>query len=58
LPHMLVAYKQVIDEGYAATFGQGMAIERARADASNGSVSAHDIEARREAVRARAQGQS
>jgi enoyl-CoA hydratase len=48
----------VIDEGYAATFGQGMAIERARADASNGSVSAHDIEARREAVRARAQGQS
>ena len=58
LPHMLVAYKKVIDDGYAASFAQGMAIERERADANNGSVSPQDIEARREAVRARAHTQS
>jgi enoyl-CoA hydratase len=58
LPHMLVAYKRVIDDGYAASFGEGMTIERARADAANGSVRAEDIEQRREAVRARAHSQS
>lgn len=58
LPHMLVAYKRVIDDGYAASFGEGMAIERARADAANGSVRAEDIEQRREAVRARAHRQA
>ena len=57
LPHMLVAYKKVIDDGYAVSFAQGMAIERERADANNGAVSAEDIEARREAVRARAHSQ-
>jgi enoyl-CoA hydratase len=57
LPHMLVAYKKVIDDGYAVSFSQGMAIERERADANNLSVSAEDIEARREAVRARAHRQ-
>jgi len=39
------------------SFSQGMAIERERADANNVSVSAEDIEARREAVRARAHNQ-
>jgi len=58
LPHMLIAYKQVIDQGYAATFTEGMAIERARADANNGAISPQEIEARREAVRARAQTQN
>jgi len=58
LPHMLIAYKQVIDQGYAATFTEGMAIERARADANNGAISPEEIEARREAVRARAQTQN
>jgi enoyl-CoA hydratase len=57
LPHMLVAYKKVIDDGYAVSFAQGMVIERERADANNGAVSAQDIEARREAVRARAHNQ-
>jgi enoyl-CoA hydratase len=57
LPHMLVAYKKVIDDGYAVSFSQGMAIERERADANNAAVSAEDIEARREAVRARAHNQ-
>jgi len=54
IPQMLVSYKRVIDDGYAASFGEGMAIERQRADAANGAVRAEDIEARREAVRARA----
>jgi len=58
LPHMLIAYKQVIDQGYATTFTEGMAIERARADANNGAISPEEIEARREAVRARAQTQN
>jgi hypothetical protein len=35
-----------------------MAIERARADANNGAISPEEIEARREAVRARAQTQN
>ncbi len=54
VPSMLVDYKRVIDDGYAAAFGEGMHIERERADAANRSVKAQDIEARREAVRARA----
>ena len=57
LPHMLIAYKKVIDEGYATTFSDGMAIERARADANNGAISPEEIESRREAVRTRAHNQ-
>lgn len=58
LPHMLVAYKRLIDDGYAASFGEGLEIERSRANAANGSVSAEEIEARREAIRQRAHQQS
>ncbi|MFN5882459.1 MAG: enoyl-CoA hydratase [Burkholderiales bacterium] len=58
LPHMLVAYKRLIDDGYAASFGEGLAIEKSRADAANGAVSAQEIEARREAIRQRAHQQS
>lgn len=57
IPHMLVAYKKVIDDGYAASFGEGLLIERERASAANGGVRAEDIEQRREAVRARAHSQ-
>lgn len=57
LPHMLVAYKKLIDEGYAASFGEGLALESARAKENNASVSPQEIEARREAVRARAHTQ-
>ena len=57
IPSMLVSYKRVIDDGYAASFGEGMRIERERADAANGGVRAEDIEQRREAVRARAHSQ-
>ena len=58
LPHMLVAYKKLIDDGYAASFADGLSIERARADASNGAVRAEEIEARREAIRERAHQQA
>jgi len=58
LPHMLVAYKRLIDDGYAATFGEGLAIEKSRAEAANGGVRAEDIEARREAIRQRAHQQA
>ncbi len=58
LPHMLVAYKRLIDDGYAVSFSEGLLIERSRADAANGSVRAEEIEARREMIRQRAHTQS
>lgn len=57
VPDMLVAYKRLIDDGFAASFGDGLAIEAERARAANGSVTADEIERRREAVRARGQAQ-
>ncbi|MBL8386184.1 MAG: enoyl-CoA hydratase [Burkholderiales bacterium] len=57
LPHMLVAMKKVIDDGFDASFGDGKRLERERARAANVAVRAEDIEQRREAVRARAHAQ-
>ena len=56
LPEMLVAYKAVIDDGFALAFGDALALERSRARAYNAGVGAASIEARREAVRARNRG--
>jgi enoyl-CoA hydratase len=56
VPEMLVGYKRLIDDGFAASFGEGLAIEAERARA-NASVSSEEIERRREAVRARGQAQ-
>lgn len=56
-PRCLAAYKKIIDDGYAQPFGEAMAIERRLSSAANKAVSASDIEARREAVRARGQTQ-
>jgi enoyl-CoA hydratase len=53
IPRMLVDYKRVIDDGFAASFGEGLALERERAHAANVAVRADDIEQRREAVRSR-----
>jgi enoyl-CoA hydratase len=52
-PGMLERYKSIIDDGFALPFGQGMALEAQRAREFNTSVSAADIEQRREAVRER-----
>ena len=52
-PGMLERYKSIIDDGFALSYGDGMALEAQRARAFNASVSATDIERRREAVRER-----
>jgi enoyl-CoA hydratase len=57
IPHMLVGYKRVIDDGYATSFGEGLAVERERARSANAGVTADDIERRREALRERAHAQ-
>lgn len=56
LPEMLVYYKAVIDDGFGSSFGEGLALEKARARDFNAGVGAAAIEARREAVRARNRG--
>ncbi len=43
-------YRALIDEGYARTFEEGMALEAQLSDEANASVSGEDVEARRRAV--------
>jgi enoyl-CoA hydratase len=50
------AYKRVIDEGFAATYGEGRSIER-RAAAARG-ISAEEVAARRRVVQERGRAQS
>jgi enoyl-CoA hydratase len=57
LPEMLVRYKKLIDEGYARSFGEGMALELGTSKTANAGVSAEEIELRRSAVRERGQQQ-
>jgi len=57
VPAMLVRYKAIIEDGFALTFGDAMALERARSREFNAQVGAQAIEARREAVRARNRGE-
>ena len=52
-PGMLERYKAIINDGFARTFADGMALEAQRAREFNAKVSADDIEQRREAVRER-----
>ena len=49
-PAMVRAYKALIDDGYALPFGEAMALEQQRSSAANRSVSAGEVEARRQAV--------
>ena len=53
LPAMLLRYKAVINDGYAMTYSDGLALEKTRARAFNAQVDSADVEQRREAVRAR-----
>ena len=57
LPHMVAAYKKVIDDGFAVTFAEGMTIEKQR-NRGNSGIKPADIEGRREAIRARGRAQS
>ncbi len=50
IPEMLVAYKRVIDDGFAQPFGDAMRTERERAMQANAAVDAAALEARRSAV--------
>lgn len=56
-PAFLAQYKSLIDEGYAMSFADGMALEARLSSAANSAVTPEEVEARREAVQARARGQ-
>ncbi|TPE62281.1 enoyl-CoA hydratase [Sandaracinobacter neustonicus] len=56
-PGFSAAYKKLIDDGFAATFGEGMALEHARSSAVNGAVTPDEVAKRREAVQARGRQQ-
>jgi enoyl-CoA hydratase len=49
-PAMVRAYKRLIDDGHALSFGEAMALEHARSSAANRDVRAEEVEARRLAV--------
>lgn len=57
-PDFLAHYKTLIDDGYAASFAEGMEIEARRSSEANAAVSARDVERRRAGVQARGRDQS
>jgi enoyl-CoA hydratase len=56
-PAFSAAYKRLINDGYATTFGDGMALEQTRSVAANSQVSAQAVETARAAVQARGRSQ-
>ena len=56
-PGFARAYKRLINDGYAVTFDQGMALEVERSTAANAQVSAAEVEAARGTVQARGRAQ-
>ena len=57
VPETLAAYKKLMDDGYAETFGNGLKLEDETGRAANLQVSGDAIEERREAIRQRGQQQ-
>jgi enoyl-CoA hydratase len=57
VPETLVAYKALMNDGYAQSFGDGMHLEAKRSGAANSQVDGQAIEARRENIRQRGQNQ-
>lgn len=53
----LKSYKSLIDEGYAVSFGEGMAIEAERSTSANTQVAPEEVEARRGKVQERGRAQ-
>ncbi|MEM1053060.1 MAG: enoyl-CoA hydratase [Pseudomonadota bacterium] len=53
----LRSYKRLIDDGFAVSFGQGMAIEAERSSLANAEVSPDEVEARRAKVQQRGRAQ-
>lgn len=56
-PAFLAQYKRLIDDGYAVSFAEGMALEDELSSAANAQVSPEEVEARRAALQARGRGQ-
>jgi enoyl-CoA hydratase len=56
-PAFSAAYKRLINDGYATTFADGMALEQTRSVAANSQVSADAVETARAAVQARGRSQ-
>ncbi|MCB1525505.1 MAG: enoyl-CoA hydratase [Rhodoblastus sp.] len=53
----LCLYKSIIDEGYAANLGEGLAVEHRRSSAHNRSVTPESVEQRRAGIQARGRTQ-
>lgn len=49
-PAMVRSYKKLIDDGFARSFGDGLALEYQNSVAANGMISASEVEARRQAI--------
>jgi len=58
LPEMLVAFKQLIDDGLAVSLAEGLALERERARAWAVSLNGADIEQRRAEIQSRGKRQT
>ena len=56
-PAFVVAYKRLIDDGYALPFGEAMALEHERSTAANAQVTPESVAARRAAVQSRGRAQ-
>jgi enoyl-CoA hydratase len=58
VPDVMRAYKRLIDEGYAGTFTEGLALESRAANEQVRQVSPADIAARRAAIQVRGRQQA
>lgn len=58
VPECLPAYKALIDEGYAQSFGEGIETERRVSGAANSAVSADALESRRAGIQQRGKSQT
>lgn len=56
-PDMVLAYKKLINDGFALSFGDGMALEHSISSKQNREVKPEDVERRRAAVQARGRAQ-
>jgi enoyl-CoA hydratase len=57
-PAFIASYKRLIDDGFALSFADAMALEASRSSAANRAVAPEEVEARRVAVQARGRGQA
>lgn len=57
VPECLPAYKKIIDDGFAQSFGEAMKTERKVSNEWSKNVNASAIEERREGIRQRGQQQ-